>query len=136
MGRSYSFDCPQCRYQAVITGGGDGGLHCVVKTVCCRECRALYDVPVRLRVAEPEVELAQRLRQGRFLNRPVRLEHPVPGWDRRLTFGGRPRFRWVAVKLRCPVSAAHRIEPWHSPGKCPRCGHLLDRTLKPYRIWE
>jgi len=136
MGRSYLFQCPRCRLRAVVSGGADQGVHCCVQTIHCRDCAALHDVPVRLRVAAGEVPLPQRLQPRLQLNRPLRLPAPVTGWDRRLPFGGSAKHQWVAIELRCPVSPLHRVKPWKDPGGCPRCGHRLERALVPAREWE
>jgi hypothetical protein len=136
MGRSFLFTCPQCRYRAAVTGGVERGAHAIVQTLHCFECAALYEAPIRLRLADAQIDLRQRLQRGRMLNRPLQLDRPVPAWDRRLAHAGARKSHWVAVKLRCPVSSLHRVEVWRDPGKCPRCGHLLNRALLPAREWE
>lgn len=44
MGTTLSFTCPQCRYEASVSGGPDAGFFCNTLTVRCMDCRALYDV--------------------------------------------------------------------------------------------
>ncbi len=137
MGRTHLFQCSRCQYRAAIAGGADRGLHCYVQTIRCRDCAALYDALVRLRVSQFEVDQPYRLWRRNLL---TRTEPAVPRtwvlWHNRLALGGSPKLKWVQVKLSCPVSAHHRIEMWNQPGKCPRCGTFLERTLTPYRIWE
>ncbi|HLX71601.1 MAG TPA: hypothetical protein VKV04_18465 [Verrucomicrobiae bacterium] len=46
------------------------------------------------------------------------------------------RFKWAQFKIRCPVSLAHRVNPWNEPGKCPRCGSFMEKNVLPFRFWE
>ncbi len=134
MGRSYLFECPHCEYRVAVAGGVETGLACEVQTIRCRDCSSLIDVPVRVRVSRTGVlpsaglgrpDLWQDQLRWRFLN-----------WHLQLPVDLARRRDWVSVKVRCPVSAGHRVEPWTHPGKCPRCDVYLDRTVMPYRIWE
>ena len=137
MGRTYLFQCSKCNYKAAVAGGGDRGFHCFVQTIRCRDCAALYDVPVRLRVAETEVDPSYRLWKRNLLTPAEPALSPAWRlWHRRLAFGGAPKLQWVHVRLRCPASPYHRIVAWNHPGKCPRCAADLERTLTPYRIWD
>ena len=138
MGRAYLFECLKCHYRAKVAGGEDRGVHCWVQTIRCGDCAALYDVPARLRVAAAEVPLAHRLWHRTLRPAAVPAEALGRGrsWADRLVFGGAPKVKWITVRLRCPVSASHRIELWRAPGRCPRCGTLLERALTPYRVWD
>jgi hypothetical protein len=49
VGRTYQFECPHCQYRAQVSGRPDDGVNCVIQTVVCRDCRALFDVFTRLR---------------------------------------------------------------------------------------
>jgi len=135
MARSFFFECARCRYRVVVVGGADRGAHCFTQTLHCRDCRELFDVPVRLRVAPDEFQLRQRLQRRLFPARPLDLDRPVPGWNLRLA-GAPAKSHWANVKLRCPQAAWHRVQLWHQPGPCPRCGNPLDSTLVPWRVWE
>lgn len=127
MGRVYMFTCPHCEYRAHVSGGQEEGFHCVTRTIKCCECRTLHDVTVRVRVAEAEAAPAAK---PELLPARNNLLPPM------LLFGSPRRTRWVELKLCCPVAAAHRIEVWVAPGKCPRCGTFLEREVLPYRIWD
>ncbi len=128
MGRVYTFTCPRCEYQARVSGATETGFHCVTQTVSCRDCRALHDVTVRLRVAETTE--AAPPKSAKKLPAPDAFRPPL------LLFGQPRRTRWLELKPLCPVSPSHRIEVWTAPGKCPRCGMFLDRDVMPYRIWD
>ena len=139
MGRTYHFDCPQCQYRALISGGADEGIHCAVQTMVCRDCRELFDAPVRVR----------RRTDWLVVARPggLRLVEPVPPVMLRDSGTGQlrypprpdrpaPELVWEQPKPACPVNARHRIEPWQNPGRCPRCGCFLERNGFPFRRWE
>lgn len=135
MARSFHFECPRCRYRATVAGSADRGAHCFTQTIRCRDCRQLFDVPVRLRVAPDEVALRHRLNRRLFPTRPPELDRPVPAWN--LWLARNPdKTRWAHVKLRCPNIAWHRVEVWKQPGPCPRCGQILEGTLAPWRLWD
>lgn len=127
MGRVYIFTCPRCEYRARVSGGPAEGLHCVTQTIVCRDCKALHDVAVRVRVPEAE---ATPLRKPKLL--PVKQDHLPP----MLLFGRPPRTQWLELKPACPVSGSHSIEEWTDPGKCPRCRTFLERDGLPFRIWD
>jgi hypothetical protein len=135
MARSFHFECARCRYQARVTGGADRGAHCFTQTVVCLDCRQLFDVPVRLRVALDEFALRARLNRRLYPTRPLELDRPVPGWNLRLARNP-GKTRWASVKLRCPNLAWHRVQPWNQPGPCPRCANLIEGTLTPWRLWD
>jgi hypothetical protein len=125
MGRVYSFFCPHCDYRANVSGGEEEGFHCATRTVVCLDCKALHDVAVRVRVAENPANPPGKRLAGEASHLPPML-----------LFGRPPRTRWLDLAPRCPANAHHRIEPWTAPGKCPRCGIHLERTVLPFRIWD
>lgn len=43
MGRAFSFRCPDCGYEATVSGGDAAGM-LGATTVSCSGCRELYDV--------------------------------------------------------------------------------------------
>jgi hypothetical protein len=139
MGRSYWFECSRCGYRARISGRADSGLQCFIQTIVCRDCKELYDAVTRLKVPD---ELSGsisgwRLKQGRPLN--TGKTNGPPSFQsvlNRLPYSGIKRFKWLKFKLQCPVSAAHRVQSWNDPDKCPRCGIHLEKNTLPYRIWE
>ncbi|MCS7338052.1 MAG: hypothetical protein NZ739_07425 [Verrucomicrobiae bacterium] len=137
MGRSYMFECPRCYYRAIVAGGLDSSFHCWVQTIVCYDCKALHDVPVRVRVRIEEPHGTSAASQTRSSILMPRTEVPeVSNLLNRLFVTLAKEFRWVNYKLRCPKSDTHRIEPWREPGKCPRCNTQLERSLTPYRIWD
>lgn len=127
MGRVYTYTCPRCEYRARVTGGKAQGFHCETRTIWCRDCRALYDVAIRVRVAEAEPAAPPN---SKLLPEPKNHLPPM------LLFGQPPRTRWVQFKPKCPVSRHHKIELWTNPGRCPRCGTFLERDGIPYRVWD
>src|SRR5207247_454637 len=138
MGKTYLYDCPRCNYRAKVSGGAADGLCRAVQTIECLDCKALHDVMVRVRVAESEVRPRQPLWGANPFNpRPVESSSiGLSAATEKLLFAGLSHSKWVDLKVRCPVSKLHRTRPWMEPGKCPRCGAYLERTLIPYRIWD
>jgi hypothetical protein len=134
MGRTYLFECPRCEYKVAVAGGAEQGLLAQVQTVRCRDCVALLDVPIRVRVASDEAPRSQAL--GRPDAWQDQLRRRFMNWHLQLPVGLAARNQWVSLKARCPVSPIHRVEPWTHPGKCPRCESYMDRTVMPYRLWE
>ncbi|HHY84704.1 MAG TPA: hypothetical protein GYA07_04090 [Verrucomicrobia bacterium] len=137
MGRSYLFECPKCFYRATVSGGEDRGRDVRVQTICCHDCRRLYDAVVSLRVASQSTGIGlglnrQLMRPDDSSTQPPRLEAVL----NRLPLPLSRHFRWAHYKPRCPVSASHKTEPWSNPGKCPVCGVLLDQSPLPFRRWE
>ncbi len=138
MGRSYLFECTKCGYKAKVSGGTDEGLNCCIQTILCRDCHKLYDSVIRLKV---------RADAGRgivFGHQPVRTRgrrsgDVPPAFEaviNRLPPASAKRFRWIQFKICCPVSAAHRVQIWNDPGKCPQCAHYLEKSAPPFRIWD
>jgi len=147
MGRTFHFDCPHCQYRALVAGGADTGVNCVVQTIVCLDCRRLFDVFTRLLLredkAEPPPATAGTKSRRKLL--PTGVNIP-PFWlvdnpwsvfasGRRSPAPPRPR-RWAEVKPVCPIAGFHRIKIWNTPGRCPRCGNYLERNGLPYRLWD
>jgi hypothetical protein len=137
MGKTYLFECPKCNYKARVSGGADRGVHFFVQTILCRDCKELYDAVVRLKVPDEQKITASFSRIG--------FRKPRPGADtpprfesalNRLAVRGVSRFKWTPFKARCPLSPAHRVQPWNEPGKCPKCGYYLEKNALPFRVWE
>jgi hypothetical protein len=120
-----------------VAGGADRGFHCFVQTILCRDCKALFDTPTRVRVPV-ETPSPAALRRTNFMRRrkPETAPSDAVVWQNRLRFFAGKKTKWIALKPRCPNSAAHRIELWAEPGRCPRCATRLERTVTPYRIWD
>ncbi len=141
MGRSYWFECAKCCYRVVVSGCADRGRDFFVDTILCRDCKRLYDVVIRFRFPDPRTldgktvagnSLAKVLAARQRLAEPPTFQAAL----NRLPYTGVRRFRWVDFKPRCPVAGLHRVQIWHEPGKCPRCGVYLERNALPYRIWD
>jgi len=131
------FECPRCHYRTVVAGGADAGFHCWVQTIICYDCKALHDVPTRVRVAVEPKKPVTASKLGRAELLPAREQIPdVTLVQNRLFVTLAKEFRWISFKLRCPKSDTHRIAPWRDPGKCPRCATQLERTAVPYRVWD
>jgi predicted RNA-binding Zn-ribbon protein involved in translation (DUF1610 family) len=140
MGRSYWFECPKCGYRAKASGRADRGLSFFVQTILCRDCKELHDAVTRLRVPDepPGWGNFGGLRKTRFLKAYPRITAP-PSFQatlNRLPQTGVKRFKWLAFKLQCPVSAAHRVRSWNEPDHCPKCGVFLEKSALPYRLWD
>ncbi len=139
MGRSYWFECSRCGYRARVSGGPDRGLELFVQTVLCRECKELYDAVIKIRGPD---ELAVRLRaqasglSRRALKAQARRPPDFMTALNRIRLPGARHHKWTHYSLQCPVSPAHKIEPWDAPDKCPRCGLYLEKNALPYRIWD
>jgi len=79
MGQLHAFTCPACGYRADVCGGKDIGLHAVLATVACRNCKALFD-------ARADQEAADILVGGRTRGRltgltcPENPDHCVVQW--------------------------------------------------------
>jgi rRNA maturation protein Nop10 len=137
MGRSYLFECPKCGYRAKVSGGADRGFGFFVQTILCRDCNALHDAVIRVRISgEPAAKPGFAFPRSR-LGKPTPTDPPTfdSVLNRLKTPAARP-FRWMRFPLRCPVSAAHKIRAWNEPDKCPRCGTHLEKSALPFRIWE
>jgi hypothetical protein len=133
MGRTFHFQCTQCRYRADISGGADSGLDCDVQTILCRECRELFDVFTRVRRATGHRKFARNF--SAFVRPeipPVILRDSLFARKR----AGPRRFEWQKMKLECPVAAKHFVEAWKHPGRCPRCHAFMEQEGLPFRVWE
>ena len=142
MGRTYLFECSRCAYRARVSGRADKGFTFSVQTILCRDCKSLYDAVVHMKM--PELSSTQARINASGFRAPNLLRRP-PAWEvtptfnsvlNRLAFPGAKRFKSVEFKMRCPVSAMHRVQIWNEPGKCPKCGLPLEKHPLPYRIWD
>jgi hypothetical protein len=132
MGRTYIFECPQCQYRAKISGGADSGLHCEIQTVVCHACRELFDVFTRQRRHADALDVIRFPGFYRPEIPPVILGESSFKPKRE-----RPRaLIWRDFALACPVEKTHFVEPWNSPGRCPRCGNFLEKNGLPFRLWD
>lgn len=126
VGRTYLFECSYCHYRARVSGGADGGVHCEVQTVVCRDCRELLDVFTRAcrRAGTP----AAVKFPGYFRPEipPVILSDGTAG----------QHWLWEKCKLACPVGTKHFVEAWTDPGRCPRCGNFMEKNGLPFRRWD
>lgn len=46
MGTQWNYQCAACGYSAQVSGGRGCGFVAVVRTMACKPCRALFDVPI------------------------------------------------------------------------------------------
>ncbi|HEU6447819.1 MAG TPA: hypothetical protein VFV23_05210 [Verrucomicrobiae bacterium] len=142
MGRTFHFECPHCRYRARVSGGADSGLNCVTQTIFCYDCRELFDVFVSIRKrengnGESNSNYRSKLLPMKSSIPPAMLmENPWPEFKPSRPRKPARKTFWENVKIQCPVSAIHRVERWHDPGRCPRCGNFLEKNVFPYRLWE
>ena len=125
MGKTYLYECPMCQYSAQISGGADGGLHCEIQTVVCRDCRDLLDVFTKVRRRDGEKE---KIKFPGFFRPEI---PPAMLRDSKLA-----RLVWKNFAPACPVNAKHSVEPWNNPGRCPRCGVFMELNGLPFRIWD
>ena len=137
MGRSYHFECPRCGYRAKVSGRADRGSHLWVQTILCRDCKVLYDAVTRLKVPgesgfRPNAGFPNGRLRKKNADRPPAFEAAL----NRLPLRAGNRAKWIPFKVACPVSAAHKVQIWNEPGKCPRCGVYLERNALPFRLWE
>ncbi|TAL00244.1 MAG: hypothetical protein EPO07_09950 [Verrucomicrobia bacterium] len=142
MGRTYLFECPKCNYRAYVAGGVSEGAWFAVQTIVCADCREVLDAVVQMKFPVPDlIEPLQKTRGRKRKLQLPRLDTPAtaPSFQaalNRLPPEGAKSYRWVKFKLTCPVSPKHRIEPWVSPGKCPKCGLFMDGNALPFRVWD
>jgi hypothetical protein len=132
VGKTYFYECPQCQYQAKISGGADSGIHCEIQTVVCRDCRELYDVFRRRRQRADAVKLIRFPGFYRPDIPPVILgESSINPSSQALA-----PLIWVDSDLKCPIMPDHFVEPWNEPGRCPKCGNFMERNGFPFRAWD
>jgi len=140
MGRSYWFECLKCGYRAKASGRADRGLSFCVQTILCRECKELYDAVTRLKVPDESGGLLSvgKLHKAGFPKARPNITTPPTFQSalNRLPLAGVKRFRWLAFKLQCPVSAFHRVRGWNEPDRCPKCGVFLEKSALAYRLWD
>jgi len=145
MGRTFQFECPHCRYQARVSGGADAGINCSIHTVFCRDCRELFDVFVRIRkkVSAPEPApaalkspVSRRLPARSDLPPVALMEQPWPEFQVKRVRQPVQQTTWEEIKAACPVSKIHRVQLWHEPGRCPRCGNFMEKNAFAWRRWD
>lgn len=133
VGKTFHFECPQCQYRAAVSGGAESGVNCRVQTILCRDCRKLFDVFTQVRRVAGHTEFGRNFPAftGPEIP-PVILRYSLFALKR-----AAPRqFEWHKMKLACPVSAKHFVEPWKNPGRCPRCHAFLEQQGLPLRVWD
>jgi hypothetical protein len=96
MGTIFQFHCPECGYDAEVSGGDDRGMRSVTTTIMCATCEELRDIEIS---KDPEIAL-------------------LPDGS-----GFRPDFE---VILRCKRCKGDNVSRWSSPGPCPKCGAIMD----------
>lgn len=140
MGRSYWYECSKCSYRANVSGRADRGVHAQVQTITCRDCRQLFDAVVQLKIPHTLGGLGMNsdgllpsLRNTRVSPRPA---PSFMAAINRLAYQNAPRYRWETFRLQCPVNPSHRIRVWNEPDACPKCGVLLEKSSRPYRLWD
>ena len=132
VGKTYQFECPLCQYQTKISGGADGGLHCEIQTVSCRDCRQLYDVYIKVRRRAGATEKVKFPGFFRPEIPPVVLRESTS----RPSVAPPAKLVWQKFAPMCPVEAQHFVEPWKDPGRCPRCGCFMEKGSFPFRSWD
>jgi len=130
MGKSYLFECSKCGYRAVACGGVADGRDLRVQTVLCKDCRSIYDCVIGLRAVggRPLWKQFDPLSQDIAPSLESVLKQ-LPLSPQEATF-------WKEFELACPKEATHRVEPWTSPGRCPRCRAYIEGGGLPYRAWD
>jgi len=131
MPRSYIFECPRCFYKTVVVGGLEEGLHCHFQTVVCHTCRRLYDIPIKLRVPITQAYSVSASGLNQFYK--VATSDPANIINRLVKT---TESKWIDGKLVCPRFPSHVVEKWNHPGACPICGTIMERSLRPYRVWD
>jgi hypothetical protein len=136
MGRSYLFECPKCDYKATVSGGPDAGFEFSVQTTTCRDCRKLFDSVVRWRVPDDGLKIPSEFQRLRLRKSQPETPPTLEAALNCLLPVGMRKFKWASFKIRCPVSPAHRVNPWNEPGKCPRCSTFMEKNALPFRYWD
>jgi hypothetical protein len=132
VGKTYLFECPQCQYRVKISGGTDGGRHCEIQTVICRDCRELFDVFKRQQRRADAVDLVK----FPGFHRPE-IPPTILGESSVSPPAKKPAaLVWRETELICPVEPEHFVEPWTDPGRCPRCGNFMEKNGIPFRAWD
>jgi len=130
MGKSYLFECAKCGYRAVVAGGVAEGNDLKVQTVRCRDCRTLGDSVIAVRSNT----------NPRFWNRldllPEDIRPSLLQVLNRLPASPSEPSHWATFEPACPANADHRIEPWTTPGRCPKCRAFMEGGGLPFRVWD
>ena len=109
MGALFTFVCPDCGYEAEVSGGLDFGMLCATHTVSCPTCKALSDMDVS---GEPWTVMDW-----------MQLE----GEDEQPSIQRVAQAEWMPSRIRCGLDGRHKAELWSDPGPCPRCGAIMKR---------
>jgi len=80
MGVWSRFNCPQCGYQAMVSGGHDSGREEFTVTIVCLDCRELHDVTIGRRDT-PDSIPPRCPRAKRHTVRPWQGNGPCPRCD-------------------------------------------------------
>lgn len=96
MGVRKHFTCPECGYEAEVSGGGDAGIEVVTQTVVCYSCSELMDLVVarRNRSAEDWTDAFEEMESD-----------------------GLPP---------CKHCGSKNVEAWDEPYRCPKCGTSME----------
>jgi hypothetical protein len=60
MGERYTFVCGKCKYEAVVSGGSDGGWHIQTDTYVCKKCNDVVDSVIGASTKDPSFKLAKK----------------------------------------------------------------------------
>src|SRR6266852_7352445 len=117
MGKLYLFECPKCAYRAKASGGDESGLTFSSRTISCHDCKSLYEVVTWIRIPILRIQKSGRQffsGEAGKLSQLRWLPDNPPSFDaalNRLTNVAIKDSRWIHLRLRCPVSRFHRVEP-------------------------
>jgi hypothetical protein len=116
-------------------------LNCSIQTIFCHDCHELFDIFIRIRKRENAEPVSPKspsrlLRAQSSIPPAMLIENPWPEFEPARPRKPARKTFWEDVKPKCPVSTIHRVEIWHDPGRCPRCGNYLEKNVYPYRLWE
>jgi hypothetical protein len=59
MGSLFRYRCPACKYKAEVAGESDSGFFASTVTICCSNCKKLYDVVVSQCKPNAQTELEE-----------------------------------------------------------------------------
>lgn len=130
MGRMYLFECKKCGYHTSVAGGLSEGYDLKGRTMVCSDCRSIYDCVIALR-AEAETLLGSQLS-----NLTQAVAPSLQSALARLPLSTLKGSHWREFEPVCPVDATHRVAPWSTPGRCPRCKAYLESGALPYCVWN
>ncbi len=79
MGTQFLFTCPDCGYEAEVSGGGDAGMIAASETILCLDCKELSDITTTIWAEGNPMDVREEfpLQCDKNENHTVRLwEHP------------------------------------------------------------